>query len=284
MAHPAGEAGTAYYVYAVARPRDGYRYEASPSVDLGCSPAYGLPHRDLMAIVSPVPLAEFGPEALEANLQDLAWVRDRVLGHQQVLARLLDRHTLIPFKFGALFSSEDSVREMMGQHYQRFEETLARLEGAAEWGVKIFCSRQDLPKRLRETGEGLETLRQAISRAPEGAAYFLRKKLEQAAEREAQDVIDACVRESHRCLAGHARQAVANPVQPPEVHRRGTEMILNGAYLVDDGSLRAFRAATASLNEAYASLGMSVELTGPWPPFSFVAENTGVSSGEHNGA
>jgi hypothetical protein len=237
-----------------------------------------------VAVVSPVPLAEFGPESLGANLQDLAWVRDRVLGHQQVLARLLHRHTLIPFKFGALFSSEDSVREMLDRHYQRFEETLARLDGATEWGVKIFCSRQDLAKRLRETGEGLETLRRAVSRAPEGAAYFLRKKLEQAAERGAEDVIDACVRESHGRLAGCARQAVTNPVQPPEVHLRGMEMILNGAYLVDDGNLKVFRAAMASLDEAYASLGMSFEITGPWPPFSFVAEETGASSGEHTGS
>lgn len=284
IADSAGAAGTGYYVYAVARARDGSQYEAAVSIDLGCPSAYGLAHRDLAAIVSPVPLAEFGQDVLEANLQDLAWVGGKVLAHQEVLAGLLDRYTLIPFKFGTVFGSEDTVREMIEGHYQRFAETLRRLEGATEWGVKLYCDRRALVERVREASEGLGTLREAISRGSEGAAYFLKKKLEQAAEQEAEQVVDASVRESHGRLAGRAREAVVNPVQPPEVHRRGMEMVLNGAYLVDDRNFEAFRGAMASLDETYASLGLSFELTGPWPPFSFVAEETEASSGERTRA
>lgn len=280
IADSAGAAGTGYYVYAVARARDGSQYDGTASVDLGCPPAYRLAHRDLVAIVSPVPLAEFGLDVLKANLQDLAWVRGNVLAHQEVLAGLLNRYTLIPFKFGTVFRSEDSVREMIEEHYQRFAEKLTRLEGATEWGVKLYCDRRALVEWIRETGEGVRTLREAISRSSEGVAYFLKKKLEQAAEQEAQYVIDACVRESHGRLGGGAREATVNPVQPPGVHRRGMEMVLNGAYLVDDGNFEAFRGAMVSLDETYASSGLSFELTGPWPPFSFVAEETEASSGE----
>lgn len=269
-----GEAETAYYVYAVAQARNGNRGEASPSVDLGCSPVYGLRYRDLIAVVGPVSLAEFGPEVLEANLRDLAWVSAKVLGHQEVLVRLLGRHTLIPFKFGTLFRSEDAVREMLDRHCQRFYENLARLEGAAEWGVKLYYDRRALVERVLETSETLRPLRERISRASEGAAHFLRKKLDQAAEQEAAQVKDACVRESHGRLASHAREAVANPLLAPEVHRHGMEMIFNGAYLVADGSLQEFRETLASLDEAYRSQGICYELTGPWPPFSFVAEET----------
>jgi hypothetical protein len=276
----AGAERTGYYVYAVARARQVIQHEAAGAIDLGCPPAYGLAYRDLVAVISPVALAEFDPDALQARLQDPAWVGARVLAHQEVLARLLDRYTLIPFKFGAVFSSEDSVRDMLREHYPRFASTLPRLEGANEWGVKLYCDRRTLAERVRETSERLRPLREAIARSREGAAYFLRKKLDEAAEQEAQALIEACVRESHRHLAGGAREAVINPAQPPAVHRHGVEMLLNGAYLVDNHRVEAFRTALAALEQTYGSLGLRFELTGPWPPFSFVAEQTEESSGE----
>lgn len=284
IADTPGEAAVAYYVSAVARARNSEAGETSLSLGIGRSPAHGLPYRDVVAVVSLVPLAEFGPEVLDANLHDLAWVRAKVLAHQEVLVGLLGRYTLIPFKFCTLYYSEDSVREMLDRHYHRFVENLARLEGATEWGVKLYCDRQALTERVRETSKALKPLREGISRMSEGAAYFRKKKLEQAAEQEAEQVMDACTRESHERLAGRAREAVANPIQPPEVHGRGVEMILNGAYLVSDGSMVAFHAALATLEDTYVSLGFSYELTGPWPPYNFVAGTVEASSDERTGS
>ena len=278
-----GETGVAYYVYAVAQARNSEGYEAASLIDGGRSRVYGLRYRDVVAIVSPVPLAEFGPGVLEANLRDAAWARVRVLAHQEVLAGLLSRYTLVPFKFCTLYRSEDSVLEMLDRHYQGFAENLARLEGATELGVKVYCDRRALAERVRETSKALKPLREGISRMSEGAAYFLKKKLEQAAEQEAEQVMDACTRESHERLAGRAREAVANPIQPPEVHGRGVEMMLNGAYLVDDDGLEDFRVALASLDETYAPLGFSYELTGPWPPYNFAAVVFEEPSGDRAG-
>lgn len=283
IADTPGEAAVAYYVSAVARARNGEAGETSLSLGIGRSPAQGLPYRDVVAVVSLVPLVEFGPAVLEAHLHDLAWVRATVLAHQGVLVGLLGRYTLIPFKFCTLYYSEDSVREMLDRHYQRFVENLARLEGATEWGVKVYGDRRALAERVRETSKALGPLREGISHMSEGVAYFLKKKLQQAAEQEAEQAIDACTRESHERLAGRAREAVANPIQPPEVHGRGVEMLLNGAYLVDDDGLEDFRVALASLNEAYAPLGFSYELTGPWPPYNFAAVVFEEPSGDRAG-
>ena len=44
-------------------------------------------------------------------------------------------------------------------------------------------------------------------------------------------------------------------------------MVANDAYLVEVGDAEAFARAVASMADAHPEL--SVELTGPWPPYSF---------------
>ena len=51
-------------------------------------------------------------------------------------------------------------------------------------------------------------------------------------------------------------------------------MLLNGAYLVhagDDG----LEAAVAELGVRYRDLGVSYDLTGPWPAYNFVPRELG---------
>jgi hypothetical protein len=46
------------------------------------------------------------------------------------------------------------------------------------------------------------------------------------------------------------------------------ENVLNAAYLIDGSSIDAFAALARSLEVDQAAT--TVELTGPWPPYSFI--------------
>jgi hypothetical protein len=48
-------------------------------------------------------------------------------------------------------------------------------------------------------------------------------------------------------------------------------MVLNGVYLVREPKLDEFRNCFDALNQRYASTGLRLELTGPWPPYNFVS-------------
>ena len=52
-------------------------------------------------------------------------------------------------------------------------------------------------------------------------------------------------------------------------------MILNGAYLVRTDADRGFREALSALERTYADDGVQFDLTGPWPPYNFVADEEG---------
>ena len=267
-----------YYTYAVTRAREPSGSWALPVAGIANAPVYGVSYRDVAAITSPV------PEALMVSLQEEAWFGINVLAHHQVLVALLDRYTLVPFKFGTVYRGEARVQEMLARHYQDLVETLVRLDGATEWGVKLYCDRNVLMQWIRKRNEQVRQMDEEASRRPEGAAYFLRKKLEQLAWREAVMVVDARIQESHQQLAGLAREAVTNPVQPAGVNGRRGEMLLNGAYLVDDDRSReAFRAAVTALEEVSAPQGFGYEQTGPWPPYNFVAAVFEEASGDPAG-
>jgi len=67
--------------------------------------------------------------------------------------------------------------------------------------------------------------------------------------------------------------------RPQDQRLTGDEraMILNAAYLVDDARVAEFARAVASAAREHSSLAL--ELTGPWPPYSFAAVEEEPGSG-----
>jgi hypothetical protein len=260
----------ACYLYAIGQQRDD-EVTADPHIT-GIVPnttVHEVGYRDLRAFISPVPLAQFGTEALQSNLYDTDWVRERVLAHQRVLTELFARATILPCAFCTLYYDETRVHTLLERHYDTLAQSLQRVSGATEWGVKIFSDRPTLNEWVAATAPALESLRTSVERASPGAGYLLRKKLNQAADKLADELGAAFMRECHETLAACARAVAIAPVQSPQVHGRQAAMVLNGAYLVDSAQQTAFQAALSSLQTIYAPRGFEYELTGPWPPYSF---------------
>lgn len=212
----------------------------------------------LGAVASAVPDSVFGKEALQAQLNDADWTRARILDHQRVVSSLLPVATVLPLKFCSLFAGEASLADALATQREVLEATVARLRGAREWGVKLFFESPTRPVRTTEpVGAG------------SGLAFFRRKKEEQEFRAAAEAALDNCVAASHRRLAAHARAAVANPLQPPELHGHAGTMGLNGAYLVAAETEAAWRACLSELETAYAAVGARYVLTGPWAAYNF---------------
>ncbi|MBC8248958.1 MAG: GvpL/GvpF family gas vesicle protein [Anaerolineales bacterium] len=265
------EKGCGHYVYGIVGD-DGSQPEGLPEKGIDSAhPVYALPYRAIQAVVSEVSLQEFGQEALEANLEDIKWVEAKVLAHQRVLEAALDSHTLVPMRFCTIYQSEGRVQEMLAQHYDDFVEALARLEGKQEWGVKVYCDGKALAQRVGETSDRVKELKAEMEQKSRGAAYFLKKKVDEAIAEEVERVSDEYAQRSHDGLSSHAEEAVINPLQSKEFTGRKEAMILNGAYLVAEEQLTAFRAELESLEEEYSDLGFVYEMTGPWPPYNFVS-------------
>ena len=99
----------------------------------------------------------------------------------------------------------------------------------------------------------------------------MRGRSRETREREETDhLADAWAVEAHERLADRAVEALLNPLQNPEVSGHVGDMILNGVYLVADAGLEAFTDEVQDLTARFEDRGVTVELTGPWPPYNFV--------------
>jgi hypothetical protein len=270
-----GEKGYGHYVYGIVWGDGSEPVEGLPEEGIDSAyPVYALPYQTIQAVVSEVSLQEFGQETLEANLNDIKWVEAKVLAHQRVLEAVLVSHTLIPMRFCTIYRSESGVQEMSAQHYDDFLETLARLEGKQEWGVKVYCDGETLAQRVGETSDKVKEFKAEMEQKSSGAAYFLKKKMDEAIAEEMERVSDEYAQHSHDRLSSHVEEAVINPLQSKELTGRKEAMVLNGAYLVAEEQLATFRAELENLSEEYGDFGFIYEMTGPWPPYNFVSTCT----------
>ncbi len=265
-----GPPGGPYYVYAVVRSPGRVEAGTLPCAGVGGAPVSTLAHRDLAAVVSPVPAEDFGPEALPAKLQDARWVGATALAHHRVVAWLLGRYTVGPLKFGTLCREAEHARELVAGHYRQLDDALSRVDGASEWDVKLYCDRNALAEFLVRARPEMRRMVGEAAAMPEGTAYLLRKRAELYARQEVDPLVVSHGQDVQQQLAHVARAAVANDARPWETHPGSPEVIFHSAYLVANDDREAFHAAAAALRQTSEPMGFSLVLTGPWPAYSFV--------------
>jgi hypothetical protein len=263
---PAGDAELAHYVYGVA-----FAPVELPDAVAGVDPAFPVDcveEDDLAAIVSRVPLAEFGEAHLRENLNDVSWLEEKARAHERVLDEALQRGTVVPMRLCTIYSGEEQVREMLRGERDVLLDALRRLEGTAEWGVKVIAEPGALERVAAErAGVDAGEDEAELSR---GAAYMNRKRRLARTREEELQLAEDWAREVHGELAEAAREALLNPLQRPDISGYEGDMLLNGVYLVEDRCLGEFRALVERLTDDYRALGVGLELTGPWPPYNFV--------------
>jgi hypothetical protein len=222
-------------------------------------------HAEVAALVSAVPLDEFGEEALREGLEDLPRLERLARAHERVLDDALGHvDAVIPFRLCTIYADSAHVRDMLDQERAAFTDSLVRLSGTAEWGVKAFLH-PDAAAGDDAAGAGAAT----------GTAYLTRKREAREAAETARDEIDSTVDEIHARLSEQAADAALGRAQDRRLSGRDGEMVLNAAYLIPDERVEGFRSLVEELRRRHASDGIEVELTGPWPPYHFVAVEAG---------
>lgn len=269
-ADPADELG--WYVYCVvgdpdfALPRPLNGVDARHEVRV-------LPEGDLAAVASQVPLSEFGEDALRESLNDVAWLEGTARAHERVLDDVRALTTVVPMRLCTIYRSEGSAAQMLARERAGFAEALARLKAKSEWGLKLFVDPSAAELAATETSGELARLDAEIRDASSGEAYMRRKQLDGLLRVEVDRLVDECAEDVHSRLARLAVEALRNPLQRPEVTGHSGQMVLNGVYLLDDAATDEFHAAVGALAEDHGSLGVDLQVTGPWPPYNFVTSS-----------
>lgn len=250
------------YVYAVTRPFDGVVPEGGGR-GLDGEPPRLLRHGDLVAVVSPVPAADFDEAPLKAHLEDLDWLAGTARTHQNVITALTTVTSPLPLRLATVCRDDSGVRRLLESGHQRFATALDRLEGRIEWGVKVYAANPDPAPQAQAPAPSADT--------PGAGRSYLRQRLAQRRTREsASNRADALCRRIHSELSRTAERAILHRLQDGRLSGRGGQNVLNAAYLVPRTECEAFVERVHALTPGDPEdEGVQVELTGPWAPYSF---------------
>ena len=254
------KSSTALYLYCVVR---AVRRPSLARVPRGL-PQAAAPeaHRlaaSLWLITAAVPLAIYGPAALEPRLRDLDWVAEAAVAHEAVVEHFARarRAVVIPMKLFTMFSSLDKAIAEIGEGRATIERAMKRIAGCEEWGIRV--ARAPVPAAAA---------RGAADRAVSGAAFLAAKKEARDATAIARAAAIAAADETYHRLERHAREARRRERR----QEPGTNPpVLEAAFLVKSSARERFKAAARRQAAACAAAGAELILTGPWPAYNFVA-------------
>jgi hypothetical protein len=231
----------------------------------------------LTAVAGDVGLAEFGEQALRRNLEDLEWLEATARAHHQVIDAVALQGPLIPMRLATIYSGDAQIAAMLNERGADFRAALGRISGRTEWGVKAYANRQPEPsdEQREASDDSAATPRPPGPGTGAGAAYLRRRRDQITAQKNARHQTLASAEEIHAELSRYAAETRLHPPQAPQLPGSKEPMILNAAYLLDSARHEVFATAVTALAGQHP--GLRLELTGPWPPYSFAG--TGEEGG-----
>jgi hypothetical protein len=222
---------------------------------------YAVTADGLAALVSDVGMDECGESALRANLEDMAWLEAVAKAHHQVIDRLASTRPVVPMRLATVFTSDASLRAMVAERGPELRDVLHRIGRCREWGVKAFAA-ASRPARA-------EPEPRATASTGAGAAYLQRRRTELAASKRARRDEASSAEGIHAALSELATDSRLHPPQVPQLAGTRATMLLNAAYLLDEPGVRPFKQALEHLARQHRAI--ELQLTGPWPPYSFAS-------------
>jgi hypothetical protein len=208
----------------------------------------------------------------ENDLSESGLLARLVRAHDAVVRAAFDVGPVLPLRFGTVVEDERGARQLLTTHAEAARKRLDHVHGCDEWGLRLtrFLEEDRAPRhaviaspqgdtenaQVRTGTEYLAHRRQALHEADE-----VSRKVQQAADR-VQEELSYAVDFLQR--GGSA----------------GSSLLLDVAYLIPRASEPRFRADTDRLATELDQQGLRLEVTGPWPPYSFASLDPGGPDGD----
>jgi hypothetical protein len=216
----------------------------------------------LWLMVGDAPLARYGNVSLEARLRDLEWVASCAAAHEAVVEFAARAATTIPLKLFTLFNGDERAVEHIRRMRPAIDRVLGRVAGRQEWGVRV---RLDEVKAQRRR---VASARRATAGVSSGTRFLVLKKEQQQAVREALARGREDVEAAFESLAGASDDARR---RPPDTVEGAARLVLDAAFLLTPTRLARFKKMARAIATRLARHGYELTLSGPWPPYNFVA-------------
>ena len=224
----------------------------------------------LYAAVKYVSEDEYSEENIKKNISDVAWLDTNVREHLGTISVFMQMETVIPFNFGTIYKSEESLRQFVSKYANDFRESFRHLENKEEWSVKVFCDRKMIIENIGDFSQNISDIDQQIKNSSPGKAYILGKKKKEIIETEINGIYNTLSKRVFTALNEFCEEYQFNVFLSNELSEKDEDMILNVSFFIAKQNVEHFITCSDKLQHEYISVGMIFDVAGPWPPYTFL--------------
>ena len=249
----------ALYVYAVAVG------EPVPFATAGIEGAdvFTIAEGDLVAVVHERVAQPYSSQEGEV-------VESWVLSHQAVVEEA-SRHydaalpmafdTMVPGKDRA--ESERRLRTWLHDESDVLHRKADRVRNREEHGIQVMWDLEAATREIMDTCPAVADLKKSLNGKSEAAAYLYQQQMQRLVRTEIEKRAETVFREAFELARKHAVEVSVDKLKRAEGHMR---MVANLSCLVEKGGDGLLAAA---FNDYCDGDGLTVRVSGPWPPYSF---------------
>jgi hypothetical protein len=203
------------------------------------------------------PSGEFAVVVSEHN-PDKPLTQQSIVDHARVISECFRSMTVLPFRFGTIFESDEALRRAVRANRKAFVESVSRLRGKSEMHVKILVKDGTIEEAASEipAGVGGEYLRQLRDRA--------------SRERERQTKARAVSMQVHKLFCPLEEDVVCKLTD-------SGNMLMVFAHLIDSNTVAKYQNRYSAATRHFKDC--QVTISGPWPPYHFMPGKLRTVSG-----
>ena len=183
--------------------------------------------------------------------RDFPFSARSIVEHGQVIARLFEKHTVLPMRFGTFFRSEKQIAELIRENRQELLEAFCRLRGKAEMRLKLVFH------FAAPTG--------AEARKPPRRAMGV----EECFPNGDCEPLDPQCREMAAQLGPRLRE-MFHPLDQQVTCRRleDSQLLVDCAHLIESHQVGTYQKLCCMASGQVKDC--AIRMSGPWPPYHFL--------------
>ena len=197
------------------------------------------------------PSGEFAVIVSEYDRTDARLEEKHVLEHARVVSVCFRSGTVLPFRFGTIFDTDEALRQAVRSNRRAFGQSVAKLRGKAEMHLKLVVR----DGSLREALESVD-LPDTV-----GGEYLSKLREKASKDRERQTKARALSVQVHKMF-----NPLEEEISCKKVDADG--MLLDICHLIDSKSIEKYQNRYSSAAKQLKNC--EIAISGPWPPYHFM--------------
>jgi len=203
------------------------------------------------AAVLSYPSGEFAVVVSEYDHSGGELDQKAAIDHARVVSGCFRNSTVLPFRFGTIFDSDDALRQAVRVNRRAFGLSVARLRGKSEMHIKLVVRDGSLREAMIDV-----QLPDTV-----GGDYLAKLRVKASRERERQTKARALSVQVHKLFNPLEEEVSCKKVAPEG-------MLIDIAHLIDSKSVEKYQNRYTTATKQLKNC--QVAISGPWPPYHFL--------------